>query len=353
MTRSKIAFISDSKADTSLVEAQLDGLDYEMELHVCSSPGETIEAIKGADLIISQRVAMPREVIEAIDTAQAIVSFGHGFDQTDHNAATERGVMLVNMAGFTSEAVANHTMMLLLASARKLTYLHDTVRRGGWDTGIHQRLLPMPQILGQVLGLVGLGNIARSTARKAQAFGMNVIAYDPYTPPWVATEYRVELVAGLDELASRSDFVSMHTPLNDETRKMIGEAFFKAMKPSAYFINTCRGPTVDEKALVRALEANELAGAGLDVFEEEPTPANNPLLNMDNVTVTPHSAGTSDLVFDDADVRAGEEAARIISGTWPMSLVNPEVRSKLAPRPPAVNVTKRKPESTEGHRWTA
>ncbi len=141
----------------------------------------------------------------------------------------------------------------------------------------------------------------------------------------------------MEELARRSDFVSMHTPLNDETRKLVGEAFFKAMKPTAYVINTCRGPTVDEAALIKALEAGELAGAGLDVFEVEPTPADNPLLKMDNVMVTPHSAGTSSRSRLASQVQIGQETARLIQGTWPMSIVNPSVLAKLPMRPAALN----------------
>ena len=167
---------------------------------------------------------------------------------------------------------------------------------------------------------------------------MDVITYDPYCPPWVTKEYRVRPVATLEELAAESDFVSMHTPLNDETRQLVGESFFKAMKQSAYFVNTCRGPTVDEAALIRALQSGEIAGAGLDVFEQEPTPADNPLLKMDNVIVTPHSAGSSNLSRVRSPIRVGSETARVLKGNWPMSVVNPEVRAKLPMRPAAENV---------------
>jgi len=192
--------------------------------------------------------------------------------------------------------------------------------------------MPLPPIDGQTLGLVGLGDIARATARKAQVFGLEIISYDPYVTPWDAKEYKVELVASLDDLARRSDFVSVHVPLNDETRKLLGAPFFKAMKPTAYFINTCRGPAVDEQALIQALQNGELAGAGLDVFEQEPTPSDNPLLKMDNVIVTPHSAGGSEASRVAAPTQIGQEAARILKGTWPMSLVNPEVRASIEVR---------------------
>ena len=338
MAQHRISYLTRGDTDVSRIEEGLAGLDYEMDVHVCKSDGETIEAIKGADVIISNGPPMPREVIEEIDNAQAIVSNGHGFDRIDHHAATEKGIMVVNTAGFVTEEVANHTMMLLLACAKKLTILHNLVRAGEWVTGTRENLVGLPPINGQVLGLVAFGNIARATARRAQVFGLEVIAYDPYAPPWEAKEYRVELVSSLKELASRSDFVSMHTPLNNETRKMISEPFFQAMKPTAFFINTCRGPTVDEQALIKALEAGEIAGAGIDVFEREPTPADNPLLKMDNVIVSPHTAGYSINSTNAGKLQLGQEAARVLKGTWPMSLVNSEVRSNIAVRKPATNV---------------
>jgi D-3-phosphoglycerate dehydrogenase len=337
MAQHKVAYIASSEPTTDLVEQQLEGLDYELNVHVCASQGEAIEAIKGADVIINQGVPMPREVIEEIDTAKAIVSMGHGFNHIDHNAATDQGVMVVNTAGFVTGPVADHTIMMLLACANQLTRLHSMIRAGKWTAQTRLALSGIPNINGSVLGIVGLGNIGLATARRASAFGMEVIAYDRYVPGWTARDHGVELMDSLEELASRSDFVSILVPLNDETRKLIGASFFAAMKPAAYFINTCRGPTVDEAALIEALRRGQIAGAGLDVFEEEPTSPDNPLLKMDNVIVTPHTAGSSTDSTPDGLTRLGEEAARVLSGTWPMSLVNPEVRGRVEARPPARN----------------
>jgi D-3-phosphoglycerate dehydrogenase len=338
MASTKIAMIARTEPNTDVIEQQLEGLDYELDIYVCQSTGEAIEAIKGADIIIDQGVPLPREVIEEIDQAQAVVSFGHGFNHIDHNAASAQGVMVVNSAGFCTEEVSNHAIMMLLACAKKLTTLNNMVKAGQWGEQTRQMIMPMVPIDGQTLGLVALGNIARATARKAKVFGLHVIAYDPYVQPWIAKEYQVELVPTLDDLARRSDFVSMHTPLNDETRKLIGEAFFKAMQLTAYFINTCRGPTVDEAALIKALQDGGIAGAGLDVFEVEPTPSDNPLLKMDNVIVTPHSAGSSNRSRVAVQVQVGQETARLLKGMWPMSVVNPDVRAKLPVRPLALNV---------------
>ena len=337
MAKHKIAYIARRQADTTTVEEGLAGLDYELEFHVPDSQGETIEAVKGADLVIDMRVPMPRAVIEQMDAAKGIVTHGIGFDEIDHRAAAEKGIMLANCAGFCSEEMSNHATMMILACAKKLVLADDLVRTGRWAEN-RVGLGELPPINGQVLGLVGVGNIGRPTARKAQVFGLQVIAYDPYLPPWDANEQRVELVGSLNELASRSDYVSVHTPLNTETRHFIDAQFLKAMKPSAYLINISRGPIVDENALVNALREGEIAGAGLDVFEEEPLPSDSPLLQMDNVTFTPHSGGRSTAANLEGMKRVGEEAARILRGHWPMSLVNPEVRSRVPSRPAAMNL---------------
>ena len=334
MSTPKVAVLTREVMDLSLFEEQLVGVDHEMEVHMPSSNGETIEACKGAEVVIAM-VPMPREVIEHLESTKAVLSFGHGFDMIDHEAATEHGIMVANNAGFCTDEVANHAIMLLLACAKSLTVLHEDTRAGKWGANVWSQ--PLPPITGQTLGLVGFGNIARATARRALAMGMEVISYDPYAPKWTADEYRIELVPSLEELGSRSDFVSMHVPLNRETRKLAGASLFKAMKPTAYFINPCRGPTADEAALIAALQAGEIAGAGIDVFEEEPTSPDNPLLKIDNVIVTPHSAGASNISMASGTSNIGREAARILRGTWPMSLVNPDVRNKLPDRTPALN----------------
>ena len=326
------------EADTSLIEEQLQGLDYEIEKYECTSDGETIEAMSGADIVINAGVELSREVIEETEDVQAILVGSHGFNHIDHEAATDMGIMVVNAAGFCTEEVSNHAMVMLLACAKKITQLNELTKAGKWGAETRDLIMPMVPIYEQTLGLVAFGNIARAVARKAQAFGMEVIAYDPYVAPWIAREYRVRLVGSLEELAHDSDFVSVHTPLNNQTRKLLGESFFKAMKQTAYFVNTCRGPVVDEAALIKALDDGEIAGAGLDVFEEEPTSPDNPLLKMDNVIATPHSAGSSNMSRIRSGVQVGQETSRLLNGSFPMSVVNPEVRHKIDARPTARNV---------------
>jgi D-3-phosphoglycerate dehydrogenase len=263
---------------------------------------------------------------------KGLVSFGHGFDHLDLDAATRNGVILANTASFGTEEVSNHTIMHFLVCARKFV-LHDKLVRSG--TWTRKNLGPMGHIAGQVFGVVGLGDIGRAVARKAKAFGVRVIAYDPYVASWDALEYGVEMIESLEELCRRSDYISVHVYLNPETRYLISRAQFAVMKPTAYLINCARGGVVDEAALIEALQGQRIAGAGLDVFETEPVDPANPLLKMDNVSVTNHYASYSEVAWERAQTQLGEEAVRIAGGTWPLSLINPEVRHVVPPRAPA------------------
>lgn len=301
-----------------------------------SSEGELIEALKDSDVAMAAGHRFSPGLFSHMGNngrCKGLVSFGHGFDGMDLKTAVENGVILANTASFGTEEVSNQTMMHFLVCTRKFV-LHDKlVKRGIWT---REHLAPMGHVAGETFGIVGLGNIGRVVARKARAFGLEVIAYEPYKSSWDAKEYGVELVGTLDELATRSDYVSIHTYLNDETRHMIGAAFFNKMKPTAYLINCARGPIVDEKALIQALQNKKIAGAGLDVFEKEPVDPGNPLLKMDNVSVTNHYASYSEVAWERANTQLGEEAVRIALGYWPMSLINPDVRHTVEPRKDAV-----------------
>ncbi len=263
---------------------------------------------------------------------KGLVAFGHGFDQLDLDAATTNGVLLANTASFGTEEVSNHTMMHFLVCSRKFV-LHDRLIRSGVWTREH--LSPMDHIQGQIFGVVGLGDIGRAVARKAKAFGLNVIAYDPYVASWDMLECGVAGMDSLEELCRVSDYISVHVYLNAETRHLISHAQFAVMKSSAYLINCARGGVVDEAALIAALQEKRLAGAGLDVFEKEPVDPSNPLLKMDNVSLTNHYASYSEVAWERAQTQLGEEAVRIASGMWPMSLINPDVRHVVPPRKPA------------------
>jgi phosphoglycerate dehydrogenase-like enzyme len=179
---------------------------------------------------------------------------------------------------------------------------------------------------------VGFGNIGRAVNRKMSGWRMRTVVFDPWVSPWVAKEHNVEQVHDLLELLRQVDYVTVHVPHNKQTDKLFGEAEFKAMKSTAFFINTCRGKVQDEEALIKALESGEIAGAGLDVFATEPTPADNPLRSMSNVVTTPHSAGGSTRSATLSRIRAGQNAASMLRGEWTMAGVNPGVRDIISPR---------------------
>ena len=301
------------------VNAELVGVD-------CTTEDEIIEATKDADAIITGGAQITRRVMEASPKCKIIVRYGIGFDTIDVNAATDNGILVVNIPHFCLEEVGNHAIALLLACAKKLVLLNNYIKKGRWAE-VRGVLAPMGSIYGQTLGLVGCGNIGRMTARKAQCFGLRVLGYDPYLDKSLAKESGITLVS-LPELLKESDFISVHTPLNKETHHLIGEKEFKQMKPTAYFINTSRGPVVDETALIKALQEKRIAGAGLDVFEKEPVDSDNPLLKMDNVVTTAHSASYSDASSKRCRTSVGQEAARVLSGQWPKNVVNKSVKPK-------------------------
>jgi len=295
------------------------------------SEDEYVANVRTADAIVAGGVNMTARVIGALEKCRVIANGGIGVDRVDLDAATEHGIVVTNVPDVFVHEVANHTMMLLLCLTKKTIPLDRFVRENRWRDA-RDVLSPMPRVTDNVLGLVAFGNIPRAVTQRAKAFEMRVIAWDPFVPPEVFAAHGVEYVADLNTLFARSDFVSCHLPLNAETRHMIGESQFRAMKPDAYFINTGRGPVVDEAALIGALRERWIAGAGLDVMELEPTLADNPLHSMLNVVLTPHTASISDISSIERRRRVGQEIAAVLQGRLPRSVVNKAVLSKLALR---------------------
>jgi len=215
-----------------------------------------------------------------------------------------------------------------LAAGRRVKLMDQLVREGRWYEG-RPILNHVPRLWGQTLGLISFGNVATAVARRAKAFGMHVIAYDPYISELKMTAEGVEPVT-FNELLERSDYLSVHPGLNDQTRGMMNDAAFAKMKSTSVIINCGRGPVIDESALIRALEAGEIAAAGLDVLEQEPPALDNPLLSMDNVLITPHAASATTRMRTETRRRNGREVAMALQGKWPMSCVNPTVLPRSA-----------------------
>ena len=291
-----------------------------------STDEEFITEARDADAVIAVGGRISGNVINSLEKCKIIALGSVGADSVDIAAATERGIPVTNAPDIFIEEVADHTMMLILATFRRLTTMDGFVREGRWSEG-RPMLSQFPRLMGQTLGFISFGHVARATAVRARPFGVHMLAYDPYIEQLIMPEYGVEPV-GLTELLQRSDIVSMHAPSTQEVHHMLTEEHFRMMKPEALFINNGRGPTVDEKALIKALEEGWIAAAGLDVFEQEPPDPENPLLHMDNVILTPHAASASSRMRPEAHRRVGQEIALVLSGRWPRSCVNPSVLEK-------------------------
>jgi D-3-phosphoglycerate dehydrogenase / 2-oxoglutarate reductase len=303
-----------------------DGLDVEIVSVECRNRDEALEAIREADVVMIGGFRVDAGMIAAMKRARVICGFGHGFEGVDVDAATRAGILVTNAAEICHLEVANHAAALILALNRKLVQYDRAMRRGVWDRPAGRPITPLD---GETLGLVGLGAIGQALARRLQPFGLRVIAYDPYVEEHPPRELGVRMIADLHALLVDSDWVSVQVPLNAETRHMLGEREFRAMKRTAYFVNCCRGGVVDEAALTRALEEGWIAGAGLDVFEQEPTDPANPLLRLENVIATPHAGGESTESAALSARVASRQAAAVLRGEWPNRVVNPAVFGRL------------------------
>jgi D-3-phosphoglycerate dehydrogenase len=284
-----------------------------------------IEATRDADALLVNRAPITRRLIENLRRCQVIVRKGVGYDVVDVEAATERGILVCTLPDIWTDEVANQAMALILACNRRILPLDRLLRSGGWRSYQQVRI---GQLRDETLGIIGYGRIGSAVARRAVPFGMEILAYDPYLPQNPPRESGVLRVDTLEELLVRSDFVSIHCPLTDETRHMIGEPELRRMKPTSYVVNTARGPIVDQQALTRALQEGWIAGAGLDVLEKEPPDREDPLLAMDNVILTPHNGFYSDPAVARMHVRAAEEVIDALSGRWPRGLLNVELRTR-------------------------
>src|SRR5256884_1568493 len=292
---------------------------------------EMIARTRDADALVVSSAPVTRGVMSALEGLKVVVRTGVGYDVIDVPAATELGVIVVNIPDLWIREVANHALALLLAWNRGIVVMDRQVHAGVWTgrvPGSHTGALH-----GETVGIVGLGNIGSAFARRVAALETKVIACDPYVDDQRFAALGVERVS-LETLAERADYVSVHTLLSAETRHLIGEAFFRRMKPTAILINTSRGPVVDEQALARALRDKRLAGAALDVWEEEPVTADNALLKMDNVVATPHAAYFSSAAVAQIPRRCGDEVARVLTGPPPPHVGNPEAYAAGGRPPP-------------------
>jgi D-3-phosphoglycerate dehydrogenase len=284
------------------------------------------KAARDADALYAKGRRITKTIIDGLDRCKVISLGSVGVDTVDVAAATARGIPVTNVPDTFIEEVADHAMTLILATFRRLVVQDRLVRENRWREG-RPMLLQIPRLMGLTLGFIAFGHVARAVAMRARPFGVHMIAYDPFVEELVMSPYGVEPVS-LPDLLRRSDIVSMHAPATPEAHHMLTDEHFRMMMPEALFVNTGRGPTVDEPALIRALKEGWIAGAGLDVLEQEPPAPDNVLLKMDNVILTAHVASAS-ARFDPARLRrVGQELALVLGGRWPRACVNPSVLEK-------------------------
>ena len=289
---------------------------------VLDSPDALADYSDAATLVIHW-LNVDGALLQSLPNCRLVVRYGVGYDNVDLKAASERGVTVCNTPSYCIDEVADHTLALLLAFARKVLPLADGVRNGGWRAG--ERSFPPPTSLqrlrGKTLGLVGFGNIGRAVAARVLVFGLRVLVHDPKVNAGEAKGLGMEKT-DLELLLRTSDYVSLHVPLIPATHHLMNAERLGLMKPSAYLLNASRGPVVDEGALIDALQQGKLAGAALDVLEQEPPAPDNPLLTMENVIITPHYGAASDVSIEDQHREVIASVTAFLAGQTPPYAVN-------------------------------
>ncbi|MBL1270289.1 MAG: C-terminal binding protein [Halomonas sp.] len=311
--------------DLAPERAVIEAAGFQLIEAQCKTEAEAIAACADADAIINQYCQLTAGVIDKLERCQVISRYGIGLNTIDVPRATESGIYVANVPDGSLEEVSDHAIALMMALKRGIATYDRALRAGTWDYTVAK---PLSRLRGQTLGFLSFGQIAQRMAHKMANFGLRIIAHDPYADVAVAKSAGVELVT-YDKLIAESDILSVHVPLTDETRHMISDAQFAAMKPTAIILNTARGPVVDEDALVRALKDGQIAGAGLDVFEAEPIGADHPLLSLPNVITSPHCAWYSEGSEFEIRSKTAQNIVDVLQGREPTYLANPAVRDIL------------------------
>ena len=318
----KVVIVDSEYADTA-VEAQALAPDgAELVRFQAFTEDELIEATRDADAVLNQYAKITARVLEAMPRCKGVVRYGVGFDNVDIEAAARCGIYVCNVPDYCEEEVASHALAMMLALHRRIPVLDAAIRRSAWDNRL---LPPIPALGGSTLGLLGFGRIARKLARMVAGLELRLVAHDPYVTQDQAEPYGVALV-DREELFRQSDLVSIHLPLNDQTRGCVNLDVLRLMKPTAYVVNTSRGGVIDEDDLVAALGQGLIGGAGLDTFANEPIDGTHPVLRFPNVVVTSHASWYSDRSEVELRRRAAEEAGRLGRGDPPKNPVNKPCR---------------------------
>lgn len=292
-----------------------------LEVVYASSPDPKIVAreIKGIDGVIVRTAPFTSEIIEQADSLKVISRHGVGVDNVDLESASKKGIFVLNTPGVNDVSVAEHTIAIMLALSKRIKDIDKAVRVGNFNIREEYSII---DIDGKTLGIIGFGRIGSLVAKKCKnAFNMKILVYDPYVDREKVKEVDGELV-DLETLLKNSDFVSIHAPLSNETRGLIGEKELRMMKPSAFIINMARGPIWDEKAVAKALLEGWIKGAGTDVFEEEPPGRDNVLLKLDNIVLSPHMAALTKECVIRMAVGSAQGVIDVLTGKKPRNIVN-------------------------------
>jgi D-3-phosphoglycerate dehydrogenase len=317
MGKFHVVYFGSNDVPVTLIKPILDEIDADLTVRRPTNDAEVVAMGRDADAIIMHgSVPLTREIISQLTRTKVVCRTGVGVDRMDLKAAADYGLVVCNAAGCNSIEVSEQAIGLLIAISRKLVRMNQYVRDGKWrrhTAELHAYRGRVYRIQGRTMGIVGLGHVGKQVAPRAQGMKLDVQTYDPYLDAKIARDMGVRMVS-FDELIKTSDFISLHAPLTNRTRKMFGAAQFKAMKNSAYLINCARGGLVDTEALYEALVAGEIAGAALDVTDPEPLPADHKILTLPNVIVTCHTAANSDESYVDCQTHAAREVANVLSG---------------------------------------
>jgi D-3-phosphoglycerate dehydrogenase len=324
MTNQAKVVITDYVWDSLDVEKKILGALADIVPMKTKKPEEFLAQARDCDALLNTYAGPITEADMAqMPKCRIIARYGIGVDTIDLEAATRAGIIVTNNPTYCIEEVAEHAMALLLACARKVAFYDRKVREGRWELPPGK---PIFRLAGSTIGLVGFGNIARQVAVRAAAFGMKVLYADPFVKEGQFREPGKKIE--LDALLAESDYVSLHPPLTPQTRRMMSDDAFGKMKKTAFVVNCARGPVIDTDALVRALDAKQIAGCALDTTDPEPLPDPHPLRGRDNVIVNPHAAWYSEQAMVGLQAGAPGEVRRVLSGEWPINVVNKAVKGK-------------------------
>jgi glyoxylate reductase len=304
------------KCDIDLFDKEDDPIPRELLL-------EKIQSAEGLLCLLTDKI--DKEILEKGKNLKVVSNCAVGYNNIDVNEATKRGIYVTNTPGILTETTADLAFALMMAVGRRVVEGDKNIREKKWVHAWSLKMFIGGDIYGKTLGIIGLGRIGEAMVKRAKGFDMKIVYYNPTRREDLEKKYSVQYTS-LDELLSKSDFVTLHVPLNDKTNHMIGREQLAKMKKTAYLINTSRGPVVDEQALYEALSSKKIAGAALDVYEKEPIDPANPLIKLDNIVMTPHIASASIDTRTAMTVMAAKNLVAVLSGNDPPNPVNPEIK---------------------------